>query len=55
MFMDIATDYRISESQCRRILKGTERILIESKSFCLPGKKVLTKPPVQATPAVGFQ
>ena len=45
-FMHIATDYGISESQCWRIVTGTEKILIESKSFCLPGKKALTKTPV---------
>lgn len=45
-FMHIATDYGISESQCWRIVTSTEKILIESKSFCLPGKKALTKTPV---------
>jgi len=42
-FMHIATDYGISESQCWRIVTDLENILIQSKAFCLPGKKALTK------------
>lgn len=42
-FMHIGTDYGISESQCWRIVTDLEDILIQSKAFCLPGKKALTK------------
>ena len=42
-FMHIAVNYAISESQCWRIVKDIEDILIQSKAFSLPGKKELTK------------
>ena len=41
--MHIAVDYGISESQCWRIVKDLEDILIQSNAFKLPGKKALTK------------
>lgn len=40
-FFHIAEDYGVSEPQCWRIVTGTERILIQSKKFHLPGKKKL--------------
>src|SRR3990172_6769170 len=40
-FFHIAQDYGISEPQCWRIVTGTERILIQSKKFHLPGMKKL--------------
>ena len=46
-FMHIAADYGISESQCWRIVKDIEDILIQSKAFSLPGKKELTKSTVR--------
>jgi Helix-turn-helix of DDE superfamily endonuclease len=46
-FMHIAADYLISESQCWRIVKDIEDILIQSKAFSLPGKKELTKSTVR--------
>jgi Helix-turn-helix of DDE superfamily endonuclease len=46
-FMHIAVDYGISESQCWRIVKDIEDILIQSKAFSLPGKKELTKSTVR--------
>jgi hypothetical protein len=46
-FMHIGTDYGISESQCWRIVTDLESILIQSKAFCLPGKKALTKSDVK--------
>jgi hypothetical protein len=42
-YLHIATDYGISESQCWRIIRDIENILIGSKAFRLPGKKALTK------------
>lgn len=42
-FLHIGTDYGVSESQCWRIVRDVEDILIQSKAFCLPGKKALTK------------
>ena len=46
-FMHIAVDYGISESQCWRIVKDIEDILIQSNAFRLPGKKELTKSSVR--------
>ena len=43
-YLHIATDYGISESQCWRIIRDIENILIGSKAFRLPGKKALTNP-----------
>lgn len=40
-FFHIAQDYNISEVQCWRIVTQTERLLIKSKKFHLPGKKKL--------------
>lgn len=42
-FLHIGTDYGVSEAQCWRIVTDVENILIQSKAFCLPGKKALTK------------
>lgn len=46
-FMHIAADYGISESQCWRIIKDIEDILIQSNAFRLPGKKELVKSDVR--------
>jgi hypothetical protein len=46
-FMHIAADYLISESQCWRIVKDIEDILIQIKAFSLSGKKGLTKSTVR--------
>ena len=46
-FMHIAADYGISESQCWRIVKDIEDILIQSNAFRLPGRKALTKSDVR--------
>ena len=46
-YLHIATDYGISESQCWRIIRDIENILIGSKAFRLPGKKALTKSSVK--------
>jgi hypothetical protein len=40
-FLHISADYGISEPQCWRIITGLEKLLIKSKLFHLPGKKVL--------------
>ena len=40
-FLHISSDYGISETQCWRIIASLERLLIKSKLFHLPGKKVL--------------
>ena len=40
-FLHISSDYGISETQCWRIITSLERLLIKSKLFHLPGKKVL--------------
>jgi hypothetical protein len=40
-FMHISADYGISETQCWRIVTTLEKLLIKSKLFHLPGKKVL--------------
>jgi len=40
-FLHISSDYGISEAQCWRIITGLEELLIKSKLFHLPGKKVL--------------
>lgn len=40
-FLHISSDYGISEPQCWRIITSLERLLIKSKLFHLPGKKVL--------------
>lgn len=40
-FLHISSDYGISETQCWRIITDLERMLIKSKLFHLPGKKVL--------------
>ncbi len=40
-FLHISSDYGISEPQCWRIITGLEQLLIKSKLFHLPGKKVL--------------
>src|ERR1035437_3703978 len=40
-FLHISADYGISETQCWRIITDLERMLIKSKLFHLPGKKVL--------------
>jgi hypothetical protein len=39
--LHISSDYGISEAQCWRIITNLERMLIKSKLFHLPGKKVL--------------
>jgi hypothetical protein len=46
-FMHIGTDYGVSESQCWQIVTDLENIPIQSKAFCMPGKKALTKSNVQ--------
>ena len=40
-FLHISADYGISETQCWRIVTSLEKLLIKSKLFHLPGKKVL--------------
>lgn len=40
-FLHISADYGISEAQCWRIITSLEKLLIKSKLFHLPGKKVL--------------
>lgn len=40
-FFHIAEDYGISEPQCWRLVTQTERLLLKSKKFHLPGKKKL--------------
>ena len=40
-FLHISSDYGISEAQCWRIITSLEQLLIKSKLFHLPGKKVL--------------
>ena len=40
-FLHISSDYGISEAQCWHIVTSLERLLIKSKLFHLPGKKVL--------------
>lgn len=40
-FLHISADYGISEAQCWRIVTDLEELLIKSKMFHLPGKKVL--------------
>lgn len=40
-FLHISSDYDISETQCWRIITSLEQLLIKSKLFHLPGKKVL--------------
>lgn len=40
-FLHISSDYGISETQCWRIITSLEQLLIKSKLFHLPGKKVL--------------
>jgi Helix-turn-helix of DDE superfamily endonuclease len=40
-FLHISADYGISETQCWRIVTSLERMLLQSKLFHLPGKKVL--------------
>jgi hypothetical protein len=40
-FLHISSDYGISETQCWRIITDLESMLIKSKLFHLPGKKVL--------------
>jgi hypothetical protein len=40
-FLHISADYGISEAQCWRIITRLEKLLIKSKLFHLPGKKVL--------------
>lgn len=40
-FLHISADYGISETQCWRIVTDLERMLIQSKLFHLPGKKIL--------------
>ena len=40
-FLHISSDYGISEVQCWRIITSLEQLLIKSKLFHLPGKKVL--------------
>jgi Helix-turn-helix of DDE superfamily endonuclease len=37
----IGADYGLSEAQCWRIVTGTEKILLQSGQFHLPGKKKL--------------
>jgi hypothetical protein len=41
-FFHIASGYRISESQCWKIIIRVEQILIKSSLFHLPGRKKLT-------------
>ena len=38
-FAHIAVDYNLSESQCWRIVRDIEQMLIQSELFHLPGKK----------------
>jgi hypothetical protein len=40
-YLHISADYGISESQCWRIIDDVQNILIQSKTFRLPGKKKL--------------
>lgn len=40
-FLHISADFGISEAQCWRIVTQTEKILLSSDLFHLPGKKVL--------------
>ncbi len=40
-FLHISSDYGISEAQYWRIITSLEQLLIKSKLFHLPGKKVL--------------
>lgn len=40
-FLHISKTYGISEMQCWRVITGLERILLQSKTFHLPGKKAL--------------
>jgi hypothetical protein len=40
-FLHISKSYGISEMHCWRIITTTEQILLQSKSFHLPGKKAL--------------
>lgn len=40
-FLHISSDYGISETQCWCIITSLERLLIKSKLFHLPGKKIL--------------
>ena len=42
-FLHISSDYGISETQCWRIVTSLEQLLIKSKLFHLPGKKVLAQ------------
>jgi len=42
-FLHISATYNISEMHCWRIITQTEKILIASKDFHLPGKKALQK------------
>jgi len=40
-FFHVATSYGISEAQCFRIVRKLESILVNNKSFHLPGRKSL--------------
>ena len=40
-FFHIGADYGVSEAQCWRIITGTEKLLMQSGQFHLPGKKKL--------------
>ena len=40
-FLHIGADFGISETQCWRIVTQTEKYILSSKQFHLPGKKVL--------------
>lgn len=44
-FLHIAMAYCISEAQCWRIITTTEKLLLASQAFHLPGKKKLSENP----------
>lgn len=46
-FFHTAVSYGISEGQCCRIIRKLESILINSKTFHLPGRKALLKSDMQ--------
>jgi len=46
-FFHTAVTYGISEGQCCRIIRKLESILINSKTFHLPGRKALLKSDLQ--------
>ena len=46
-FLHISMTYKISESQCWRIITTLEKLLIKSELFHLPGKKTLQQADTQ--------